>query len=92
MEAIAGISLAANVIQFIDFSSRLVSKGKEIHENGSLSEQDDLENVTRSLAHFSHKLRESLQSRCTAGADITEDDKVGVCRAHLQLLTLAQEP
>ncbi|KAK5093357.1 hypothetical protein LTR70_004729 [Exophiala xenobiotica] len=75
MEAIAGISLAANVIQFIDFSSRLISKGKEIHENGSLSEQDDLENVTRSLAHFSHKLRESLQSRCTAGADITEDDK-----------------
>lgn len=92
MEAIAGVSLAANVIQFIDFSSRLISKGKELHDNGSLSEKDNLENVARSLADFTHKLRDSLQSRSIVSADDTEDDKVGIFRADLKLLTMAREP
>ena len=76
MEALAGISLAANVIQFVDFSYTLVSRGKSIHRNGSLSEYGDLEKVTVALVDYNRRLQESLASRMSSTNGHTGDEKV----------------
>ena len=76
MEALAGVSLAANVIQFIDFSYTLVSRGKRIHRNGSPSEHGDLEKVTIALVDYNRRLQESLASRMSSADGPTEDEKV----------------
>ena len=76
MEALAGVSLASNVIQFIDFSYTLVSRGKRIHRNGSLSEHGDLEKVTIALVDYNRRLQESLKSRLSSADGPTEDEKV----------------
>jgi len=81
METLAGFSLAANVVQFIDFSCTLVSRGKDFHRNGSLTEHSDLENVTRSLVHYNRRLRESLESKQSSTDERTEDEKVRICEA-----------
>lgn len=76
MEALAAVSLAGNILQFIDFTSRLVSKGREIHTQGSLSEHSDLENVTTRLVEFNLELRESLKSKKSSTEGLTKNEKV----------------
>ena len=78
MEALAGVSLAANVIQFIDFSYTLVSRGKRIYRNGSLSEYGDLEKVTIALVDYNRRLQESLAFRMSSADGPSEDEKVWV--------------
>ena len=43
MEALAGFGLAANILQVIDFSSRLLSAGHQIYQKGSSIQNKELE-------------------------------------------------
>ncbi len=78
MEALAGVSLAANVLQFIDFTTRLVSTGVEIHKLGASSENGDLETITRRLVEFNHDARELLASRQPSNESPTNEERVSV--------------
>ena len=42
MEALAGFGLAANILQVIDFSSRLLSAGHQIYQKGSTIQNAEL--------------------------------------------------
>lgn len=58
-EGIAAVGLAGNIIQFISFSSTLVSKSKDIHQSASglSSEVVDLEKVSQSLKSLTRPFR-----------------------------------
>ena len=58
MEALAALGLASNIIQIVDFGARLLSKSREIHHSadGSLDENNILEDVTSNLAELSFEL------------------------------------
>lgn len=56
MDPITAISLASNIISFIDFSTKLLRGAKNIHEAGSLEDNDRLEVVTRHMKMFMTKL------------------------------------
>lgn len=66
MESIAALSLASNIIQVIDFSSRLVSRGRELYKSadGSLAEHAVLSDAARNL----FELQEELQLSDTSGS------------------------
>ena len=51
MEALAAISLAGNILQFLDFAGSVVSKTGQIYDpaSGTLEEHDDQENTTSHL-------------------------------------------
>ncbi|KAF7555302.1 hypothetical protein G7Z17_g2296 [Cylindrodendrum hubeiense] len=51
LDPISAVGLAAGILQFIDFTSRLVSVGREITESydGTTVEHSDIEAVTRNL-------------------------------------------
>ena len=51
MEAVATLSLAANIVQFIDFGTRTLRKGKEIYASSEGASSDNLaiEAVVRHL-------------------------------------------
>ena len=57
MEAIAGLSLAANILQVVDFSAKLLSKGREIQQAGSTIQKSELEAVTTDFAALSGTLK-----------------------------------
>jgi hypothetical protein len=57
MEAIAGLSLAANILQVVELSAKLLSKGREIQQAGSTIQNSELEAVTTDFTALSGKLR-----------------------------------
>lgn len=80
MDPLTALGLASNVIQVVDFSIRLVSKGVEIYKDGSLAENVDAEEITQSLKGLNGKLQRSIQdSKC--GGPLSEEDQslMGLC-------------
>ena len=80
MDPLTALGLASNVIQVVEFSIQLVSKGVEIYKDGSLAENIDAEKIARSLKGLNGKLQRSVQdSRC--GGTLSEADQslMGLC-------------
>lgn len=59
MEALAALSLAGNVIQFIEFGSKLFSQGCELYKSadGRLAVDDELRLITIELKEFIRKIQ-----------------------------------
>jgi len=64
MEIVAAIGLAGNIIQFVDFCGKLISKTAEIYKSGAgaLVENVDIETATDDLALLSTTLQDSANS------------------------------
>jgi RecA-family ATPase len=75
MDPLSALSLAGNVLQFIDFGTKLFSKAGELYKStvGSLAANDQLELVTADLRALVSKLRQSLSSEETQGEIVQED-------------------
>lgn len=58
MEALAIIGLIANVVQFVDFSGRLIAKTTELYRSseGALAENIDAEMATNHLVMLNNKI------------------------------------
>ena len=56
LDPLTAISLASSVVQFVDFSVKLVSTGHELYEKGSLANNDEVERITQDLAHLAEEL------------------------------------
>ena len=82
MEPLAVIGLVGNIVQFVDFSGRLVSKSAEIYRSseGTLAENINIEAATEHLVLLNRKLKdgaiitgdgalENLCKLCSAVAD-----------------------
>lgn len=64
MDPLTILSVAANVVQFIDFSSKLVSTGHKLYKSasGALVENLELEAIAKSLQQLSGKVSESIDT------------------------------
>ncbi|KAI9862929.1 MAG: hypothetical protein M1813_004102 [Trichoglossum hirsutum] len=64
MEVLAAVGLAGNIIQFIDFGGRLISKTVEIQKSGTgaLAENINIEAATNDLTLLSTKFHDSANS------------------------------
>src|ERR1700722_20902334 len=64
MEGLAAIGLAGTIIQFVDFSGKLVSKTAEIYKSGAgaLIKNIDIETATNNLILLSTNLHASADS------------------------------
>ena len=61
MDPLSAIGLASNVVQFVDFASRLISTGTEVYESvsGVTDRTLELERIYKNLSSFSLKLQEN---------------------------------
>ena len=59
LEAFTALSLASNIVQFVDFGSRLLSKNKELSRSvsGASAENEALETISNSLTRLSRNLK-----------------------------------
>jgi tetratricopeptide (TPR) repeat protein len=74
METLAVIGLVGNIVQFVDFSGKLVSKSAELYRSseGALAENSDIETAINHLVLINNKLKDAatttgdsaLQSLC----------------------------
>jgi molecular chaperone GrpE (heat shock protein) len=93
METLATIGLVGNIVQFVDFSGKLISKSSQLYRSGkgALAENVDTETAAKDLVLLNNKLKdaatitgdralESLCESCNAVADelLAALDKVKV--------------
>ena len=59
LESLAALSLAGNIVQFVDFGCRLFSKSRELYgsSDGILAENVELEDIANSLTALSKGLK-----------------------------------
>jgi hypothetical protein len=76
MDPVTALSVAGNVIQFVDFGCRVFSKGIEIalSEQGSTIVHDELEDIATDVSIMARKLRASSLPK--EGVDSTVS---GIC-------------
>jgi hypothetical protein len=67
MDPVTALSLAAAVVQFVDFGSEILSEAKQIHEAGSSTGVSDLDKVTQDLMDANRRLKASLSPTPTSG-------------------------
>jgi hypothetical protein len=76
MDPLTAISLAGNVVQFIDFGCKILSKAREIQRNGSVQGYGDLQAVTIDLEKHITTLQDGLSNvrNATPTAAIEDED------------------
>ena len=71
LESLAALSLAGNIVQFIDFGCRLFSKSRELYasSDGVLAENVELENIANSLNALSQGLKDEYSQTQSGSLD-----------------------
>jgi hypothetical protein len=64
MEILAIIGLVGNIVQFVDFSGKLISKSAELYQSSedALAENIDTETVTKHLLILNKKLKDTANA------------------------------
>ena len=64
MDPLSALSIAGNIIQFIQFGTRVLSNGREIHSSSSglLAEKSELSAVTQDVKVISRAIKSSLNA------------------------------
>ncbi|KAK1585298.1 uncharacterized protein LY79DRAFT_519003 [Colletotrichum navitas] len=79
MDPITAISLASNVISFIDFGTTVIRGAKRVQDAGALQDNDTLDSVARQMQTFTVKLLAPGQTNLT-GADLGLAELAAKCR------------
>ncbi|TGO60900.1 hypothetical protein BELL_1182g00010 [Botrytis elliptica] len=76
MDPLSAIGLAGTIVQFVDFSCKIVGHGVELYKEGSLELNKQVEYTTRDLRNFVVKLQAQPSKRAQkdATADLSEND------------------
>lgn len=74
MEALVAVGLAANVVQFVQFSSQLIAETARIRHSKDPSTLPNLRNLSQSSITQAETIYKCLKSK---SATLTEEDQVG---------------
>jgi hypothetical protein len=73
MEAIAGLSLAANIFQVIDFTANVLLAGHQIHKTGTTTQNAELELVTNDFVELNDRLKSWACLDATTSGPLEKD-------------------
>jgi hypothetical protein len=90
MEAVAGLSLAANVLQVVDFASKLLSTGQQIYQAGSTVQNFELEVVVKDFEVLNKRLQSWSRPDPAVFGPLSDDDQVRMDR--LRICATADNP
>jgi hypothetical protein len=88
MDPLTAVSLAATVLQFVDFGSKIVSKGYHLYKaaDGSLSENEQLAYVITDLKSLNARLKHHEKLSCRTRDEQTLEDLSYRCSAIADVL------
>jgi hypothetical protein len=61
MDPFTAVGLAGNIIQFLDFTSKLIDTGLEVSRSGGTAENHELQNIATDFEILSRKLSNHLR-------------------------------
>ncbi|TVY41183.1 hypothetical protein LSUB1_G001515 [Lachnellula subtilissima] len=93
LEALTALSLAATIVQFVDFSSKLLAKSHEIFVSvdGASIENNDLEAATKNLRDLGERLNKSTVSRRGDTVEATSEPEVALIQLTTKCSAVARE-
>ena len=76
LDPLTALSLASNVVQFLDFSAKLVAKGNELYKSadGASVGNAELEDIAKDLQDLNARLQQSTPSHNTNLTTLTTSD------------------
>lgn len=74
MDPLTAFSLVCGVVQVVDFSIKTLSKCKEIYHEGSLSQYQELEDLTKHLVDVREKLELPAANK-SIGSSVTSEEQ-----------------
>lgn len=77
MEAIAGLSLAANMIQLIDFTAKVLSTGNQIRQSDSTVQNAELERVVEDFTALNERMTLWARPNPASSGPLAQDSQVG---------------
>lgn len=75
MDPVTGIGLTAAVIQLVTFSIDAVKTCRQLHQHGSVRENENLDYTAGCLASLTKSLQQSLQSSGSRSLALTSEEK-----------------
>jgi hypothetical protein len=80
METLAAVGLAGNILQFVDFAGKVVSKSGELYKsaNGALSESAETKQVAEDLKLLADKLCDPISAQ---SADVVLEELCSGCKS-----------
>jgi hypothetical protein len=78
MEALAAFGVAANVLQIVDFSVKLLSTGHQVLQTGSTVNNSELEVVAKDLRALSENIKRTVRPTPTIMGCLSNDDQVNI--------------
>ena len=76
MEAIAGLSLAANILQIVDFTAKVLSTGNQIRQAGSTIQNAELDLVVRDFTALNERLKSWVRPNPASSGPLAKDSQV----------------
>ena len=76
MEAIAGLSLAANILQIVDFTAKVLSIGNQIRLSGSTVQNSELELVVRDFTVLNKRITSWARPNPASSDPLAKDRQV----------------
>ena len=76
MEAIAGLSLAANILQLIDFTAKVLSTGNQIRQAGSTVQNSELERVVGDVTILNERVTSWARPNPASSGPLAQNSQV----------------
>jgi N-terminal domain on NACHT_NTPase and P-loop NTPases len=83
LDPVTALAVAGNIVQFVDFSFKLVSKANEFHEHGSLLQHQHLRQYAQQIKDFNSLLETRLKGFQDEAADKAQDPVTRLLRLAL---------
>jgi hypothetical protein len=85
MESLAAVGLASNILQFVDFTSRLLKTAKELKSNASSAENRDHVATVTHLKEIARDLSSCKKAIADHAAINSREQQVGLPAMHSKL-------
>jgi hypothetical protein len=88
LDPLTAFGLAANVLQFVDFTAKLVSKGNDIHRSatGMLPEHEQISTISSRLQFLSSSLKQKFHTPTTSKHLSFEDHALeAICQGTIEV-------
>jgi len=74
LDPLTAIGLAGNIVQFVDFSCKVIDKAQDIHkaEDQSLPENTEAETVAKALLALNSKIKDGIPSPSSGSEEILQ--------------------
>ena len=77
MDPLTALGLAGNIVQFIDFSCKILSDSYEIYRAGSTSEHEEIDFIATDLSTLADRIQHGLGSASSLKGPINANEQVG---------------